>query len=80
MRKKETRLIVTFHITADAMAAESVCLRRRVPGRLIPVPRTLSASCGLAFSAPPDAAESVRAALEEEGIVPEGYFEKEVLV
>lgn len=52
MRKKEERLVVTFHTTSEAMAMESSCKKDGVPGRLIPVPRQISAGCGLAFSSP----------------------------
>lgn len=51
MRKKELRLVVTFHTTADAMAMERACRERGVPGRIIPVPRAISAGCGLAWCA-----------------------------
>jgi len=49
MRKKEMRLVITFHTTADAMALEKYCRERALPGRLIPVPRTISAGCGMAW-------------------------------
>lgn len=51
MRKKELKLIVTFHTTADAMAMEKVCKEQNAPGRLIPVPRAISAGCGLSWCA-----------------------------
>lgn len=51
MRKKELKLIVTFHTTADAMAMEKACKERGAPGRLIPVPRAISAGCGLSWCA-----------------------------
>ena len=51
MRKKELKLIVTFHTTADAMAMEKCCKEHQVPGRLIPVPREISAGCGLSWCA-----------------------------
>ena len=38
MRKKELKLVVTFHTTADAMAMEKACKEQNVPGRIIPVP------------------------------------------
>ena len=47
MKKKELRLVVTFHTTADAMAMEKACKEQDVPGRIIPVPRAISAGCGL---------------------------------
>lgn len=51
MRKKELKLVVTFHTTADAMAMEKACKKQNAPGRLIPVPRAISAGCGLAWCA-----------------------------
>ena len=51
MRKKELKLVVTFHTTADAMAMEKACKERSVPGRIIPVPRAISAGCGLSWCA-----------------------------
>lgn len=51
MRKKELKLIITFHTTADAMAMEQACRKKGAAGRLIPVPRMISAGCGLAWSA-----------------------------
>lgn len=51
MRKKELKLVVTFHTTADAMAMEKACKERKVPGRIIPVPRAISAGCGLSWCA-----------------------------
>ena len=43
MRKKELKLVVTFHTTTDAMAMEKACKEAGAPGRLIPVPREISA-------------------------------------
>lgn len=51
MRKKELKLVITFHTTADAMAMEKACKEKDSPGRLIPVPRAISAGCGLAWCA-----------------------------
>ncbi|MEG0368785.1 MAG: DUF3343 domain-containing protein, partial [Hungatella sp.] len=52
MRIKEERLVITFHTTTEAMAAEQAFRLAGIPGRLIPVPRQISAGCGLAWSAP----------------------------
>lgn len=67
--KKEEKLVVTFHTTAEAMAAEKCCKEKNVPGRLIPVPRVLSAGCGLAWCAPPKEAEKLEALFQEAEIV-----------
>lgn len=75
MREKELRLVVTFHTTADAMAMEKACRTMEIPGRLIPVPRSISAGCRLAWCAPLTAEEDIRAVMEARGIGPEGLYE-----
>lgn len=52
MRKKELKLVITFHTTAEAIALESACKKESIPGRLIPVPRQISSGCGLSWSMP----------------------------
>ena len=75
MRKKELKLVVTFHTTADAMAMEKICKAENVPGRLIPVPRAISAGCGLAWAAPLEAVEQIRRVMQEKGIEQEDLHE-----
>lgn len=69
MLKKTLSLIVTFDATTQAMAAEQLLLAKGLPGRLIPVPREITAGCGLAWKAPPDAEQTILTALDEGGIV-----------
>lgn len=72
MLQKKLCLVVTFDATAAAMAAEKYCLERGVPGRLIPVPREITAGCGLAWKADVNQEEAVTAALEAAGIAYSG--------
>ncbi len=51
MRQKELKLVITFHTTSDAMAFERKCREDTAPGRMIPVPRAITAGCGLAWCA-----------------------------
>ena len=78
MRKKELKLVVTFHTTADAMAMERICKKNGAPGRMIPVPRALSAGCGLAWCADPGDREVIRLVMREAGLEGEGIHEIEV--
>lgn len=71
MRKKEKRLITAFYTTHDAMAFEEFCHEHGVPGRLIPLPREISAGCGLAWSAPPEDEEGLKVLLQSAGITPQ---------
>lgn len=68
MRKKQPALIVTFATTAAAMEAESFCLANQLPGRVIPVPREITAGCGLAWKAPPEAEAQIAGALKAAGL------------
>lgn len=75
MRKKELKLVVTFHTTADAMAMEKACKEYGVPGRIIPVPRAISAGCGLSWCAAPGEREQIAAMMRKAGIEEEDMHE-----
>ena len=47
-------LIITFKSTTDAMALEKYCREKNIEGRIIPLPGTISAGCGLAWSTRPE--------------------------
>lgn len=53
MRVKKPTLLVTFPTTTAALGWERQCEAKGVPGRLIPVPVTITADCGLAWAMPP---------------------------
>ncbi len=78
MRAKQPRLIVTFHTTTAAMAMEKYCMAEGVPGRLIPVPRAITASCGMSWSAPPEARARVEAAAATLGGAVDRFYELEI--
>ncbi len=75
MIKKQLWLVITFHTTAGAMAMERKCRAAGIDGRLIPVPRTITAGCGMAWRSAP----SERARLVEllQGLDSEGIYELE---
>ena len=54
MRVKKDFLVVSFPTTAAAMACESLCAEKGLPGRTIPVPSQISAGCGLAWRMLPE--------------------------
>ncbi len=67
VREKKEYVIFTFHTTAAAMAMEKLCIKRSIPGRLIPAPRSITADCGIAWAAPTDE----RGRIESEPGIPE---------
>lgn len=68
MREKKPALILTFSTTTDAMGMERFCAAHQLPGRLIPVPREISAGCGLAWKAPVDSEERLLTAMGQAGL------------
>lgn len=54
MRAKRPYIVLSFGSTVAAMAWEKRCAEKTIPGRLIPLPRELSAGCGLAWRMLPE--------------------------
>ena len=75
MRAKSLKLIVTFHTTTAAMAMERVCTAAGLPGRLIPVPREITAGCGMSWKAEPEDRAALEAFVAEKGITVSGWYE-----
>ena len=65
MLKKKPTLIITFSTTTQAMAMEKFCAQQNLPGRLIPVPREITAGCGLSWKARPEEKDLLISALTE---------------
>ena len=63
MRNKRDYVILTFRTTTDAMAMEAQCAEQNIPGRLIPIPREITAGCGLAWRIAPEKYEQNRDAI-----------------
>jgi len=68
MLKKKPTLIITFATTTQAIAVEKFCSRQDLPGRLIPVPREITAGCGLSWKAQPDEKDRLITALTDAGM------------
>ncbi len=68
-------LVIAFDSTTAALAAERELGARGLPGRIIPLPREISAGCGLSWKTLPSARESIAAALDEAGIPWAGAYE-----
>ena len=71
-REASLRLIATFPTPMAAMTMEKTC--RELPGRLIPVPRSISASCGMAWCAPPEARDILEETAQRHAIQVEGWY------
>lgn len=76
MRQKKLTLVITFKTTTQAMAVEKYCMENGLPGRIIPIPREITAGCGLSWKAAPEDQEKLAAALEASGL---GWEEMRVI-
>lgn len=62
------KLVITFHTTTAAMAMENACKAKGADGRLIPVPKIISAGCGLAWCARLESEAALRELMQEHDI------------
>ena len=72
MRVKAPALVISFANVTEALAVENACKAAGLPGRIIPVPREITAGCGLAWKAAPEDREVLVAALNKAGLTYQG--------
>lgn len=65
MRKRELKVVVSFHTTTEALAMEEAGKAAGRDGRLIPVPRQITAGCGLAWCEVPEQRSSLEQLIRE---------------
>lgn len=73
--KKSPKIVLSFPTSTEAYLMEEAVQRYALNGRMIPVPREISASCGLAFMMEPAEEARVNEVMQKEKIRPEGRFE-----
>lgn len=78
MRQKTPQLVVTFHTTAASVAMERACKNAGVEGRLAPVPRQLTADCGIGWRGAPQTREALERIIRQEQLEVDGIFELEL--
>lgn len=74
MREKKERCLVTFATTAGAIAMETACREAGIPGRLIPVPRTIRSGCGMCWAAPGESRELLEELVMERHLMIDGIY------
>lgn len=75
MRQKQKKIVFAFASTAIAMKMEKTMKEAKAPGRLIPVPKEITAGCGLAYIAEPEEKEQLEAIMKENDIAAETVVE-----
>lgn len=74
MIKKTEKLLITFYTTTAAMAMERVCKEAGADGRIIPVPGSISADCGLAWCANNESEDDLLELMVQNKITPQGIY------
>ena len=74
MIRKTEKLVITFFTTTDAMAMEMSCREEMADGRIIPVPGSISADCGLAWCAKLESEALLRDLMERRGLKFQGIY------
>ena len=78
MLDKKEYLLITFPNVTEAMRLEAASEKAKVPGRLIPVPRQIISTCGMAFRAEPGQKQQLADLAAQEKITVEEYFNLEL--
>ena len=61
-------LYISFHTSAEAMATEKKAKLNNINGKLVPLPRRISASCGMAYETDISSKDLIKRILEENDI------------
>ena len=75
MAQRTLKFVVTFPTTTGAMEMESACQEAGLPGRLLPLPRAVSAGCGLCWAAPPESRTAIETLVMDRRLVVDGLYE-----
>lgn len=68
MRQKQKKIVFAFESTTMAMKMEKVMKEEGAPGRLIPVPKEITAGCGLSYIVEPESREEIETLMAAHGI------------
>ena len=74
MIRKTEKLVITFYTTTASMAMERICRENHADGRIIPVPGSISADCGLAWCAKNESEDALLDLMVQHGISPQGIY------
>lgn len=75
MIEKTKKIIISFHSLSDALKLEKYCKLEKIKGRLIPIPREISAGCGMAWASEINLKENLLIIIDKYKIEYGEYFE-----
>ena len=74
-RTKSLKVVFAFARTAQAVYMEQCARKDNAPGRMIPLPREISAECGMAWCAPIEEKAALEQMAKKYGAEVEGVYE-----
>ncbi len=74
MPEKTIKTVFTFPSTHEAISMEKLAREEKLPGKMIPVPRAISASCGICWAVEENFADMISSSLEKHGIYSDGRY------
>lgn len=75
LREKKLCLLITFDATTMALKMEQTARENGLDGRLIPLPREISAGCGFSFKTEIPLRTAAEQLMSEHKITPSGIHE-----
>lgn len=78
MIEKEKKLIITFSMQDDVMAFSRFCKKHNIPGKVIHIPMSLTAGCGLSYETDLSYKIDIEKIFNESKLLHEGIYEVEI--
>ena len=75
MIEKKVKIVLSFGKTSEAMKMDKVNNENNLPGKMIPVPREISAGCGIAYSIDAEFRQKVEELTKDNKIKVDGIHE-----
>lgn len=75
---EKAKILISFDSTTQAMAMEKACKENNIEGRLIPLPKIISAGCGIAWISPIKIKETIKNILSKNNISYKEIYEMEI--
>lgn len=71
------KILITFYTTHNVLTMEKYARKEKLEGRIVPVPRKYSASCGLSWMGPGETEFKLKEILEKYNIDYDKIYELE---
>lgn len=78
MSERRKKIVLTFKSATDAAAMELNCRKEKILGRIVPVPRSISASCGLCYICNAEQEESLLELASRKQLAFEGQYYRDM--